>query len=285
MRDGDADAGIVGVGDGKLLMCCLPDHGGYAGDLCPMFGDQREALELADIGDDVEHAAPADIDPHLAQVGHVDFRIQMRGEGGDVAEGHGLDLAALTVGLDADQPGGGLQCKFGHRFLHREDAGFQQDGGDRDGVAARHHRVFDLLHDDVAGLRLGVAGGHQQVAAMRGVATGFAQSELAEMVVVRLKPFHLVIDGGAGDMADAAGYHPHGDAGMGVDGLNHAFEGHLGSLAVIPPWRAIPCSAGRRWRRGWRRVSGGACRAAPRPRSGLWHRSEGPSPVRRRRCR
>ncbi|MNR12488.1 hypothetical protein D3C85_1288460 [compost metagenome] len=189
-----------------------------------MLRDQLQALELAHVGDHVEHAAPAHVDAYLAQVRHVDFGIDVCGERRYVLEGDSLDLAALAPGLDADQPGRCLQHQLGERLLHRQHAHLQQHGDHRDGVAAGHHRVLDLLHDDVARIGLGVAGRDDDVAAMRRVAARFAQHQLAQLVVVGFEPLHLGVHAVAGDVRHAAGDHAHGGAGVGVDGVDGAFE-------------------------------------------------------------
>ena len=88
---------------------------------------------------------------------------------------------------------------------------------------------------------------------MRRVATRLGQHQLTKLVVVRFDPAHLFQDRSAGDVADAAGDHPHRDARMGVDGGDHALEGHrsgpcIGSVGgaaraahrLIRDRRAIP---------------------------------------------
>jgi hypothetical protein len=112
--------------------------------------------------------------------------IQMGREGRHVPELHAPDLATLAFRRDADQPRRSLQCQLGHGLLHGQQAHFQQNGGHGDGVAARHHRVLHLLQEDVTRIRLRMTGRHDAVAAMRGVATGCAQQQLAQAVLVGL---------------------------------------------------------------------------------------------------
>lgn len=86
---------------------------------------------------------------------------------------------------------------------------------------------------------------------MRRIAAGFPQDQLTEPVVVCVLPARLFQDQGARNVAHAPGDDPHRDAGMGIDGGDPAFEGHLcpplamwadrpSHLMVTPASRAIP---------------------------------------------
>ena len=83
-------------------MCRLPDHGREPGNFAPVFRFQLQPFELAHVGNDIEHPAPANIDPDLPQMWHVDFCIQMGRKGGDIAEGHSLHLSIRALRLYAD---------------------------------------------------------------------------------------------------------------------------------------------------------------------------------------
>jgi hypothetical protein len=103
LGDGDADARVVGVGDLELVLCGAQDQCGGAGDVPASFRQQREPVELADVRDDVEHPAPADVDRHLAERRHVDDGVEVGGEGGDVPEGDLGDLPVPAFRADADE--------------------------------------------------------------------------------------------------------------------------------------------------------------------------------------
>lgn len=102
----------------------------------------------------------------------------------------------------------------------------RKDRHHRDGIAARHHRIFDLLHDDIAGIGLRMTRRHDDVAAMGGIAARLAQHQLAQLVVIGLQPFHFLIDGIAGNMRHATRDHAHRRACMSIDRVDRSFESH-----------------------------------------------------------
>ena len=107
---------------GKLLDRRLADERRYAGDLTAMLWREFEPRKLPDVGDDVEHPAPAHIHRHLAKIWNLDDLVEMGCKGRNIAEGDALDLPFPAFGADADQPGGCLEHQLRHGFLHRDHA-------------------------------------------------------------------------------------------------------------------------------------------------------------------
>ena len=64
------------MGDGHLLAGGRLHHLADAGDVGPLVRREAEA-ELRGVGDDVEHPAPADVDAHGAELGHLDRHVQV----------------------------------------------------------------------------------------------------------------------------------------------------------------------------------------------------------------
>jgi hypothetical protein len=216
--------------DRQLVLRRPQDQRGDAGDLPPAGRNQLEPVELAYVGDHVEHAAPADVDGHRAELGYVDDGVEMGRERGHVLEGDLLDLAGAALGRDADEARGSLQGELGHRFHHGDHARLQEHGCHGDRVAAAHDGVLDLLHDDEARRGIRMLGRNDQVAAQGWVAPRLAQHQHPELVVVLLEPLHLLVDRAARNARDAARDDAHRLAGVCLDRVDHPPEGHARDL-------------------------------------------------------
>jgi hypothetical protein len=125
------------------------------------------------------------------------------------------------------RPAGDSRRKGGDRLDDRDHPGLDQDGDHADRVGPGHRRVFDLLHDHVAGVGAGDRGRQDQVAVGRRVASRLAQHQLAQVIGVIAQMGHLVEHRGARDVEDAAGDHPAGLARrVGIDRGDHPVEAH-----------------------------------------------------------
>ena len=111
--------------DGQLFNGRLTDHGGDACDIVPVFWCNFHPRELADIGDDVEHAPPSDIHGDFPQVGYINFFVEMDGEGGHIFKGDAGDLAVGAFGANTDEPCRCFQNHLGYGFCHRDHSRFQ----------------------------------------------------------------------------------------------------------------------------------------------------------------
>ena len=128
-------------------------------------------------------------------------------------------------------PGGGFQDDVGDRFDHRDHPGLEQCGGDAHGIAARHRGVFSGFGNDVTELGFGVGGGHDVVDTVVDCAAGFVQQQLAQVVAVFAEVLHLLEDGRAGCVADAAGDHVvHFAADVALDHIDHSTPAHWRSF-------------------------------------------------------
>src|SRR3989304_5735656 len=149
-------------------------------------------------------------------------RVEVGRERGHVAEGHRADLALVASGTDAYQARWSLQRQLRQRLLHGQHAGLQEHRDRADRVRAGHARVLDLLHDHVAGVRLGVVGGQYQVHVGGRIAARLVQHAQAQVVLIGGQPLHLVEHRLAGHVQDAAHDDPAGVAGRGgLPGLDH----------------------------------------------------------------
>ena len=112
LRDGDAgDFRVFGMRHRQLLARGGLDHLGDAHDIAGFIGRETKA-ERSGIGDDVEHPAIGDIHSDRAQALHLDGRIEVRGEGGDVAEGDLLTLPLRTSASTEINPAGVSSFSF-----------------------------------------------------------------------------------------------------------------------------------------------------------------------------
>src|SRR3990170_7246209 len=106
LGDRDAlDRRVLGMRDGELFAGRGLDHLSDAGDAAPFLRSYTHP-DLPRVRDDVEHAAPGDVHGEPPEFGHVHRRVQVNGEGRDVAERHTRDLAVRDVRRDADQARG-----------------------------------------------------------------------------------------------------------------------------------------------------------------------------------
>ena len=213
----------------QLLLAGRLDHLADPGRLRGLFRRQGEA-DLVGVGDDVEHAAVGDVDGHVAEFRHVEHRVEVDGEGGHVLELDPLHLAPFDVGAHPDQAGGRFQGQFGDGLRVRHHPGLDQHGDDGDRVRARHAGVLDLLHDHVAGDRVGMGRRQDQVAVRGRIAARFAQHPQAQLVGFILEVAHLLEHRRPGDVEDAADDHPaRFAADVRVDGVDDVGDPHRGS--------------------------------------------------------
>ena len=227
------------MGDGKLLGCRHAQHLAHPRDPSPVLGQEFDA-ELIGVRDYVEHPAVANVHGHFAETGHVHDGVKVHREGGHVAEGDAGDLAAMHLRAHPDEARGSFQQQLRHRFLRGDHARLDENGRNADGVAPGHGRVFGVLHDDVAGIGLGVRRRQDHVAAERGIAPGLAQHAPPQAVAVAGQPLRLFEHRRAGDVHHAADDDPSGlAAGVGVDRGDHLRYAHQ----FTPFSRAPGCEA------------------------------------------
>ena len=151
-----------------------------------------------------------------------------------------VTLPSRAVRPDPDQPGRRLERQLRHGLGHRQHPGLEERRDDAHRVRAAHPGVLDLLHDHVAGRRLGVRRRQDEVAVRGRVAARLAEHPQAEVVAVRLEPGHRVEHRRARHGLDPADDHASGlAAGVEVDGADRRTE----------PERRVTRSTARRVRR------------------------------------
>src|SRR5262245_29902634 len=138
-----------------------------------MLGRETQPIELSHIGNNVEHSTPRDINCHLTKFWDIDHSIEMGRKSWYIFEGHLCYLAIFTISPNTDQASWRFQRKFGNWLGHWNHARLQQYSRYGDGITATHHRILDLLHDDVAGDGVRMFGRYDQVAADRRVSSRF----------------------------------------------------------------------------------------------------------------
>ena len=152
----------------------------------------------------------------------------MRRKSGNVAKRHLTDLSVPHFSLYADQSSRGLELQPGYRLGCGDHPGFDQHGDDTDRIAARHRRIFDLLHDHEPGVGFRVGGGQYQVAIRGRISTRFPKHAQPDMIGVRLKVDFLLEHRRARNVEHATGDHAaRFSARMGVYGCDHTGESHF----------------------------------------------------------
>ena len=90
----------------QLVLGCLKNEGGYAGNLTSHIRCKLNPWELAHIRHCIEHPAPGNIHLHLlhtmADMGNRDFRVCVYRKSRNVLECHFRHLSILAFCLDAD---------------------------------------------------------------------------------------------------------------------------------------------------------------------------------------
>ena len=185
LAEGDvAPIGKRRVAEAELLVRGLGDAHAELRDVARFVGSDAEA-ERVGVDDDEAVAAIGGVDGDCGQAFDFELRVEPVGEGGDVLRAHLLDAAVAAGGGDLDEAAGRLEDERGFGLGHRQDAGFEQDGGDADGVGAGHGRRVGGLHDDPAHLGARVFRRHEEVDVAEDAAARLVQHEVAERVVGR----------------------------------------------------------------------------------------------------
>ena len=133
------------------------DHLRDPRDVARFVGIEAQA-ERFGVGDHIKHPAIGDVDRYRSQAADLDRRVEMRGECRDIAKRHKLDLAIADFRLDGDESGRGVELEVCHRFHRGHHARFDEHRHYADGVGAGHRRILHLLHDDEAGVGIGMGG-------------------------------------------------------------------------------------------------------------------------------
>ena len=253
LGDGDpVETGLQGMDDRKLLARRRLHQFADPHDVATLVGSEPQT-EGPRIRDDVEHAAIRHVHGDRAEGLHFQVGVDMRGEGGDVQEGHIDHLSIPALRVDLDETRGRLEGEVREGFPHLQYSGFERHRDHADRVGARHARVLDLLHDHEAEVGLGIRGGKDHVAVGGGKAARLAQHAQAEAVAVLGQVPHLREHRRPRDVEHATDDDPARLAGrVGVDRLDHAREPHPTSSSLIrqayrtgppSPWCARPRAA------------------------------------------
>ena len=219
-------ARLLRVMEGQLPVCRPRDRNAGPGQPTRLAGDQVKSQRRR--VDDHE-AVPAErrIDRQPAKIRNLQRQPGAERETRHVLDMDAFRLAVAAVGPDMDQPARRLQRQPRHRFGHRQDAAVEQHRRHADRVGTRHQRGIFRLHDDEAGIGIGMGRRHQQVDVPEHPAARLVQHEAAQPAVGLDKVAHL------GDRAAGRRFHPVDDhianlalgvAGQGVDGLQRSHD-------------------------------------------------------------
>ena len=113
--------GIVWVGEPKLLCCRSGDFYTAFGQPCRLILCQIKAKRLG-LNNDKAIAPKRGINCEGAKACNLKSGIQLTGKTWQVLYCDPFGFAIAAVGAYFDQPAGGLEGQFGHRFLHWQDA-------------------------------------------------------------------------------------------------------------------------------------------------------------------
>ena len=195
--------------DRQLLVRGGLHHLADADEVASLIGSDVQT-ELLRLDDDVEHSAVRDVDRDRPELRNLDVRVHVDGEGGHVLECDAPHPAALDAGGDRHEPGRRLKDEFGYRLYPLDHAHLEEGCRRADDVAARHRRIFGLLHDHKARGRTAVRRGQDDVAAQRRVAAWLAQHQLPDVIEVLFEVGALLEHGGAWHVGDTAEDDPAG---------------------------------------------------------------------------
>src|SRR5579859_3891954 len=143
--------------DEKLLLSGGFDHFSDANDVAGFLGNKTNSQRLR-VSDNVKHSSVSDVDFNRAQALHFNRRIQMNSKGWNILKCDASHFGILDFSFDFDETRWRVELKAHDAASYGNDAGFEQHGDDANGVRTGHRRILDLLHDDEAGVRVGMGG-------------------------------------------------------------------------------------------------------------------------------